>query len=61
MKNEKIYIEIAEMIRIANKAVQEAKQDNLRYGIPETFFKNGKIYYILKDGNITTSRPRILK
>ncbi len=61
IENEYIYIEIAEMMRIANHAVQKAKQDNKRLGIPETFFKNGKIYYILTDGKITTSRPEILK
>ena len=61
IENESIYIEIAEMMRIANHAVYKAKQDNKRLGIPETFFKNGKIYYILTDGKITTSRPEILK
>ncbi|RLD56968.1 MAG: hypothetical protein DRJ05_10440 [Bacteroidetes bacterium] len=61
IKNESIYIEIAEMMRIANHAIQKAKQENRRYGIPEIFFKNGKLYYVLTDGNITTSRPEILK
>ncbi|MBI5916176.1 MAG: hypothetical protein HY842_12440 [Bacteroidetes bacterium] len=53
---EKIEIE-----RIANQAVMKAKEENKRFGIPEFFSKNGVIYYVLEDGNITTERPEILK
>ncbi len=47
--------------RIANQAVMQAKVENKRLGIPEFFSKNGVIYYVLENGEITTERPAILK
>jgi len=54
---QQLYVEMAEIIRIANKAVKEAKEENLKLGIPDTFYKNGKVYYVLLDGTITDKRP----
>lgn len=50
-----------EIERIANQAVMQAKAENKRLGIPEFFSKNGVIYYVLKNGELTTERPEILK
>lgn len=47
--------------RIANEAVRQARLENTRYGIPNTFVKNDVIYYELPNGKITTERPDILK
>ena len=46
------------MLRIANKAVQKAKAENKKYGIPESFVKNGKLYFVLADGTITDKQPK---
>jgi hypothetical protein len=39
----------------------QAKAENKRLGIPEFFSKNGVIYYVLENGELTTERPEILK
>jgi len=51
-KLQQIAIKTKEIVRIANEAVAAAKAENKRLGIPEFFFKNGKIYYIMPDGTI---------
>ena len=61
LNNDKLYAEVADIIRIANKAVKAAKAENKRLGIPDTFVKNGKVYYILPNGKITSKRPKIMK
>jgi hypothetical protein len=50
-----------EIERIANEAVMKAKEENRRLGIPEFFSKNGVIYYVLENGELTTKRPEILE
>lgn len=37
--------------------MQEEKEKNKRLGIPSAFMQNGKIYYELPDGTITTEKP----
>jgi len=54
LKNDKLYAEVADIIRIANKAVKAAKEENKRLGIPNTFVKNGIVYYELPNGKITS-------
>lgn len=61
LKDTKLYIESRDILVIANKAVKAAKEENKKFGIPEFFWKNGKIYYETEDGNLTTERPDILK
>ena len=56
-----LYLFLRDIIAIGNKAVQKAKEENRKFGIPEFFWKNGKIYYLTEDGNLTTKRPDILK
>ncbi len=42
---------------IANNAVREAQQKSLDNGIPNTYCKNGVMYYQLPDGTITMQDP----
>jgi hypothetical protein len=63
MKNEQsedFLKEKQEIERIANQAVMQAKAENKRLGILEFFSKNGVIYYVLENGELTTERPAIL-
>ncbi len=61
LSNEQIYVDSAILLRIANQAIREAKAENKKLGIPEVFFKNGKLYYVSLNGEITTERPDIFK
>ena len=60
-KDNDIYIELASILRIANKAVMKAKEENKKLGIPDTFWKNGKVYYVLDNGEITSEPPAIMR
>lgn len=60
LADESIYIEMREIIRIGNQAVSKAKLENKKLGIPEVFAKNGVLYYVLENGEITKERPAIL-
>jgi len=42
---------------IGNNAVREAQRKSLENGIPNTYSKNGVIYYQLPDGTITMDNP----
>lgn len=57
----KLLLRSADMARIANEAVAEAIAENKRLGIPEFFWKAGKIYYVTPEGELTTERPAILR
>ena len=59
LSDAQFYKEVREIIRIANEAVAKAKAENKRFGIPEFFSRNGKIYFILESGEITTEKPDI--
>lgn len=60
LNSDKIYVELARIIAIANSAVKKAKEDNKKMGIPDTFWKNGNVYYVLPNGEITTNPPEIM-
>lgn len=61
IENEGLYKLMRDVVRIGNQAVMQAKAENKRFGIPEFFSKNGVIYYVLENGELTTERPEILK
>ncbi len=61
IKNKNWYFETNKMLKIANTAVQQAKAENKAMGIPEAFCKNGKVFYLLPNGKITSKKPAILK
>lgn len=59
LDNDKIYLEASKILRIANEAIFKAKEENKKYGILEYFTKNGQLYYVLPNGEITTEKPSI--
>jgi hypothetical protein len=44
-------------INLFSKAVQEAKEINRKNGLPNDFVINGKRFYELPNGEITTENP----
>ena len=54
IENEGLYKLMRDVVRIGNQAVMKAIEENKRFGIPEFFSKNGVIYYVLENGEITT-------
>ena len=44
-------------VEIGNQAVHEAQEENRKLGIPNTYSFNGKIYFEMPDGTITTESP----
>jgi len=50
----------AELTRLGNRGVRKAQEENRRLGIPSVYYKNGKIYYQLPNGEITTEKPAVL-
>ena len=59
--NDKFYLELRKVLRIANQAASRARAENLKYGIPRIFSRKGILYYELPNGQITTQQPEILK
>ena len=57
-KNEKSELEIfrrgSEFTRIASRAVEKAKAENRRLGIPNVYTINGRLYYEKPNGELTT-------
>ena len=43
--------------QIANDSVREAQRKNLENGIPNSYTKNGVLYFQLPDGTITMDNP----
>lgn len=60
LDNDDLYIELRNILQIANRAASKAKLDNKKCGIPKIFTRNGILYFELEDGQITTRRPKIL-
>lgn len=44
------------LTKLGNRGVKKAQVENHRLGIANVYFKNGKIYYQLPNGNITTQK-----
>ena len=49
------------LLRIGNRAVRMAQDDNRRRGLPNVYSRNGRPYYELPDGTITSETPKELK
>lgn len=45
------------LTKLGNRGVKKAQEENHRLGIANVYFKNGKIYYQLPNGDITTKKP----
>ncbi|MCK5524958.1 MAG: hypothetical protein KAI83_17665 [Thiomargarita sp.] len=52
-----VFIQAAEFKRIGNRAIHKALEENRQLGIPNVFSRNGKLYYELPNGEITTKDP----
>jgi len=61
INDDSLYLEMRELEKVGNEAVMKAKQENKKYGIPEFFYKNGVIYYVLENGGLTTEKPKIFQ
>lgn len=46
------------LTRLGNRGVKKAQEENHRLGIANVYYKNGKIYYQLPNGEITTDKPQ---
>ena len=46
-----------EMLRIGNRAVKKAQEENRKKGIPNVYDFNGHLYYELPNGELTTQDP----
>ena len=66
MKQEKFvdFIDDPELYKLStlakkagNKAAHETQEENRKLGIPNVYSLNGKIYFELPDGTITTKSP----
>lgn len=49
-----IYQKIGEIMVIFTRAVRKAQAENRRLGLPNVYYEEGRIYYELPDGKITT-------
>ncbi|MCL2335723.1 MAG: hypothetical protein FWC57_06635 [Endomicrobia bacterium] len=56
--NVKAYKMIDEITKLYNRAAQKAQQENREHGLPNVFYRNGRIVYELPNGKITTKRPK---
>ena len=43
--------------KIGDRAVKKAQDENRRFGLPNVYVKNGKIYFELPNGRQTTTNP----
>ncbi len=46
------YERMTEFVRIGNRAVQAAQAENHRLGLPNIYWRNGRIIYEMPDGEI---------
>ncbi len=44
--------------KLGNRGVKKAQDENHRLGIANVYYKRGKIYYQLPNGDITTKKPK---
>lgn len=49
--------QIIELHRIGNRAVRRAQRENRSHGIPNSYSRDGKLYFELPDGTLTQVSP----
>ena len=54
-----LYLKGFEIESIGNQAIKKVQKENKDLGIPLVYSVDGKIYYELADGTITTNSPFI--
>ena len=52
-----IYEETIKFLRIGNRAVKRAQEENRKKGIPNVYDFNGHLYYELPNGELTKKDP----
>ncbi len=57
LKDLKLYQKASLYNRLFNRAVKDAQEDNRRKRISNVYSFNGKTFYELPDGEITTENP----
>ena len=55
--NPETYKRTRELLRIGNRAVKRAQEENRKKGIPNVYSYNGHIYYELPNGELTKENP----
>ena len=55
------YRKFAEIVRVANEAAKEAREESRRMGVANVTNINGQIYYELPNGEITREQPAEFK
>ncbi len=53
------YKRAREMLRIGNRAVKRAQEENREKGIPNVYDINGHLYYELPNGELTREDPML--
>ena len=51
------YAAIDEIVRIGNRAVAKAQENNRRLGVPNVYAINGRLYYETSTGELSASDP----
>lgn len=57
LDNLELYQRVIQFTKIGNQAVHKAQEENRKLGIPNVYGRNGKVYFELPDGTITTESP----
>lgn len=52
-----IHKQTLELLRIGNRAVKRAQEENRKKGIPNVYDFNGHLYYELPNGELTKEDP----
>jgi hypothetical protein len=53
------YEKVQELIRIGNRGVRQAQEENRRLGIPNVYSINGILYYELPNGELSRTDPYV--
>lgn len=51
------YAAIDEILRIGNRAIANAQENNRRLGVPNVYSINGRLYYETSTGELSTTDP----
>jgi hypothetical protein len=59
MGNKAFYQMRVLILKSGNYAVKKAQENSLKKGIPNVYSKNGRLYYELPNGEITSKIPQL--
>jgi hypothetical protein len=51
------YVVIGEIVRLGNRGISKAQGDSRRLGVPNVYAINGRLYYEMASGELSTSDP----